>query len=261
MDITNIGSETWSAPGAAPQPDVINTFLDDTNKNKMANSIGDLLQLTRSRQSRQFVAIPEGQDASKLLSASTPNLKTTNGGSPVKNGTTNRTRNVRHLSSNPSRNPPPGSSYTIQERPPSKVEIDALEEQLSERLRTVSDLAKAELQAVETGELYQPHKDALILTKDHILKEFDMDESKFINEVEWMDKLVKCESLKQVCDGVASQLVDMVSVTSTGLGNVLRKLKYTYKQSFDQMKLSWVALHNSYNENTLELVSKSIRDC
>lgn len=257
MDITNIGSDTWSAPGASPQPDVINTFLEDTNKNKMANSIGDLLQLTRSRQARQFVAVPEGQEASKLLSASTPNLRTTTGSSPVKHGGTTRTRNARHLSSNPSRNPPPGSSYSIQERPPSKVEIDALEEQLSERLRTVNNLAQAELQAVETGELYQPHKDALILTKDHILKEFGMDEAKFMNEVEWMDKLVKCESLKQVCEGVATQLVDMVSVTSTGLGNVLRKLKHTYKQSFDQMKQSWVALHNSYHANTLELVSKS----
>lgn len=285
MDISNVGSNVWIQPGASAPVDSVNAFLEDTNKNKLANSIGDLLQLTRSRHSRQFVDGP-AQSRGNLLSTSvsTSALKPitsvgeTREHSPMKgispdrlgtgysgtgggNTTGNGSRRAvpRRLSSNPSRNPPPGASYTIQERPPSKLEIDALEVELSERLRTISDLAKAELQAVETGQMYQPHKDALILARDRILKEFEMNEECFHREHAWMDKLVKCESLKHVCEGVASQLVDMVSVTSTGLGNVLRKLKYTYKQSFEQMKDSWIELHDSYIDNTDELREKTIQ--
>jgi len=279
MNISNVGSNVWIQPGESAPVDSVNTFLDDTNKNKLANSIGDLLQLTRSRHSRQFVDGPAQSRGALLTSASTPVLKpisadnkTRDATSPVKGAsperlgtgtgnavTTDRRRTVgRRLSSNPSRNPPPGASYTIQERPPSKLEIDALEVELSERLRTISDLAKAELQAVETGQMYQPHKDALILARDRILREFGMDEECFRRELPWMDKLVKCESLKHVCEGVASQLVDMVSVTSTGLGNVLRKLRYTYREAFEQMKESWVELHEHYIDNTDELFEKTI---
>jgi hypothetical protein len=47
-----------------------------------------------------------------------------------------------------------------------------------------------------------------------------------LDDSPWLDKLIKCECLRDVCDHVATVLNDMLSVTSSELGSVLRKLRY-----------------------------------
>jgi hypothetical protein len=58
-----------------------------------------------------------------------------------------------------------------------------------------------------------------------------------------------------MCDEVSSKLSDILSINSIELGNVLRKLRLTYKQTFEQMLISWKALRNTYLSNKDEVNS------
>ena len=115
------------------------------------------------------------------------------------------------------------------------MEIDSLDRELEDRVKAVLFREITDLNALDTGDLYQPHKDAMLLIRDHMLENFDVTLQELPSEP-WLDRLIKCECLKDVCDHVASVLNDMLSVTSSELGSVLRKLRYTYKQSFEQIK-------------------------
>ena len=104
------------------------------------------------------------------------------------------------------------------------------------------------------GDLYQPHKDAMLLIRDSMLEDFGLSLEVLMQE-QWLDKLIKCECLRTVCDHVANVLNDMLSVSSGELGSVLRKLRFTYKQSFDQMHMSARQLHYFYVDTKQELES------
>ena len=150
------------------------------------------------------------------------------------------------------RKPPPGVSYAIQERPANRAEIEALDRELEERVKAVLYRETTDLHAVETGDLYQPHKDAMLLIRDSMLDDFGVSLEVLMQE-QWLDKLIKCECLRTVCDHVATVLNDMLSVSSGELGSVLRKLRFTYKQSFDQMHMSARQLHFFYVDTKQEL--------
>ena len=143
--------------------------------------------------------------------------------------------------------------YSIQERPANRVEIDSLDRELEDRVKAVLYKEMTDLNALDSNDLYQPHKDAMLLIRDHMLEDFDVTLHELPSEP-WLDRLIKCECLKDVCDHVASVLNDMLSVTSSELGSVLRKLRYTYKQSFDQMNISTRQLFTGYMDSRGELI-------
>jgi hypothetical protein len=258
MNFSKLGSSTWSEPGQNPKSsDAISGFLSDINQGKVTNSVGDLLQVTRSRQQRQFLSPKSNlSNAGNLaISTSAPSLAGGRFGTDQHGHTLHDHDHTtrKRLPVSPLRRPPLGVSYTVQERPANRTEIGSLEVELDERVRSVFDSAKADLQAVETGDMYQPHKDAMFLVRDRIFGEFAVDRSALDKEP-WLDRLIKCESLIVVCDEVSSKLVDMLSVSSTELGNVLRKLRHTYSQSFDQMRIGWKHLRTQLLKSEDELL-------
>lgn len=102
-----------------------------------------------------------------------------------------------------------------------------------------------DLEALDNNRLFQPHKDTMILLRNQILNDFKLPLSALLEE-SWLDKFIKCECLRDVCDDVSKVLNDMLSVTSSELGSVLRKLRYTYKQAFEQMIISLKKLYSIF---------------
>jgi hypothetical protein len=125
------------------------------------------------------------------------------------------------------------------------VEIDHLDSELDERVKAVLHGEMTNLEALDSGDLHQPHKDALLIIRDRMLGTFNVTLDCLFQE-QWLERLIKCECLQEVCDRVASVLNDMLSVTSCELGNVLRKLRHTYRQSFEQMNMSIIHLYEGY---------------
>jgi hypothetical protein len=249
MDFTKLGSNNWSEPGKLADTSTsatksVASFINDINQNTIATSMSDLLYASKTK--GKLGGNPLIQTNSKIISFSRsppalfPTVRGNSGGletmdsSPMKAnqgqnqryGETNlSTQKKKAPSSNPLRKPPPGISYSIQERPANRVEIDTLDRELEDRVKAVLFREMTDLDALETGELYQPHKDAMLFIRDHMLEGFGVTLSQLDKEP-WLDKLIKCECLRDVCDHVASVLNDMLSVTSSELGSVLRKLRY-----------------------------------
>ena len=216
-------------------------FQEDASNPKLTSSVGDLLQLTRSYKGRQFIAtennqFPNNSTRVKKLNKSSNNLPT---------------RNSRQIADGLSSVP-----HNTQEHPVTRAEIMMLENELKERIRAVMFQNEVQMQALESGNLYQPHKDKVVLLKNKLLNELKADEKKYADEP-WLDKMVKCECLNEICDHVASRLVDMLSVSSSEMGGVLRTLRSTYKQSAEEMRSSWKELHSKYSEIEIELAANT----
>jgi hypothetical protein len=140
---------------------------------------------------------------------------------------------------------PPGMSYSINERPPNRTELANLDAKLEERVQTILNLETLQEEAAKSGNLYQPHRDEYILIRDAMLQEFAVELSQLENEP-WLGRLIKCQSLYFACDEVAFQMVDILAVSSTQLGNILRKLRLTYRQCFEEMRHSWALLRQGF---------------
>lgn len=258
MDLTKLGAGSWCGPGVVLDPhDTVQDYKEEVQRIKVANSVGDLLAMSRSKTGRQFMNSNEG----KAQAMSMPNLK------PL--GSTNnleqkreqeqkqqqsheKKRKEKRIPVSALRRAPPGVSYSIQERPANRTEINGLENELEERVHTVLHFEEADYEAVESGNMFQPHRDAMAIVKDRVFREFDIDDE-IISREPWLEKLLKCEYLTVTCDEVAIKLTDMLSVGSTEFGNVLRKLRLTYKQSFQQMRLSWQILREEYHIRDTDL--------
>lgn len=163
-------------------------------------------------------------------------------------------------SQTPSKRPihtPLGSSagaIVHQERPASRMEINSLEHELDERLRLVLDshIKQYSDEGLTAGFTFDPQKEQMKMVRDKMLLEFGVDSSSLEKEP-WLDNFIKCECIKLLCDDISSRFADMLSVSSVQLGNVLRKLRTTYKQSFEQMHISWKSLQKSNAESLKQL--------
>lgn len=250
MDLTRIAGSSWNGDAMAADTDfmgsderesTVATFLRDTSAGNIANSVGDLLQLTRSRQARQFI----GQSKSVPLLG--PAIGAATGGTGTVNTapSTANTATRRPPKGSSSRKALPGVSYSIQERPPNRADIMSLDRELETRVQAVlqdfGDLGGR----LSSSDLYDPHRDTVTIIRDRLLQEFRADMDTLQREP-WLDRLIKCECIKITCDDIAVKLVDMLAVSSTELGHVLRKLRLSYKQSFDQMRQSWQMLRGAY---------------
>ena len=142
--------------------------------------------------------------------------------------------------------PPQGGfgSFNMQERPASRLEINSLETELEDRVRLVLDKKgkavqvgadKEEEDAFDIGLSYQPYKESLILLREQILTDLDVVDKTSLNSEPWLETYIKCACLKGVCDDSATKFADMLSVSSGQLGSILRKLRLTYMQAFEQM--------------------------
>lgn len=260
-DITKLGGVTWAAPGdTIISEDAVTNFIDDANKERVTNSIGDLLNVVRSRSNRQFMS---STPASGMRLSHTPppdkgTMKTSNSEPLLETGQSSmdmipKGKVKKRIQVSALRKAPPGVSYSITERPPNRSEISKLENDLEERISAVLYSEITDLHNLETGNMYQPDRDAIMLCRDRIIKNLEITTDELLKE-EWTDKLIRCECLKETCDDVSKQLCDMLSVSSAELGNVLRKLRYTYIQSFEQMRISWEYLRTEYLTNKKELL-------
>ncbi len=226
----------------SPHQSAVKGFLQEISTSRqMANSVGDLLSASRNRLGRQFVL-------SKVLqqSSSVPVLNTTN------DGNKKTLRSTKKVKSNNNKSLP-GGSYSITERPPNREEIKALEYELEERVRTVLYPEEAMLEAVYNNNMFQPHKDATSIMRKRVLKDINILEDEVNDSEPWLDRLIKCECLHITCDTVTKKLIDMIAVSSTELGNVLRKLRYTQSQTFDEVKSSWQILRDAYLNSQKDL--------
>lgn len=152
------------------------------------------------------------------------------------------------------RSPSRGMSSSNVERPASRAEIFSLEKELEDKVRMVLDSAtfiRRNNDDFGTEFSYQPHKENVINTRDKMLEGLGATPLD-IEEEPWLDSYLKCECLKVVCDEVSSQFSDIVGVSSTELGNVSRKLRLTYKQSFEQLAESWKSLRGMVKSGEAE---------
>jgi len=214
-------------------------FQDDANNPKLTSSVGDLLQLTRSYKGRQFMAADNFQFPNNSTRAGSKKLNKSSHNLPV--------RSSRQIADGLMT-----VAHNTQEHPVTRAEIMLLENELKDRIRAVMYQDEVQMHALESGNLYQPHKDKVVLLKNKLLNELKADEKKYADEP-WLDKMVKCECLNEICDQVASRLVDMLAVSSSEMGGVLRTLRSTYKQSAEEMRSSWKELHLKYSEIESEL--------
>jgi hypothetical protein len=141
------------------------------------------------------------------------------------------------------------------ERPPSRMEITTLEQELEERVRLVLDMSsytKKSDAEFSDGYSFEPHRESMMVVRERMLAEFGVD-SNSLHQEPWLDSFIKCECLKLMCDDVSSRFADMLAVHSVELGSVLRKLRLTYKQSFEQMHSSWKTLRTSFLDHSHDL--------
>ena len=275
MNFSKLGNSNWIDPVKnGGKSDVlanpVTTFLQDMEKS-IASSDELLLRIKPSKKlslniSKEDVA-QEKQNTLNTANttSSLPQLKLKRhivssqstglligGGQAVESGIGSPHKKSRVVSSNPLRKQPPGISYSVQERPANRSEMEALDRELESRVRTVLYKEASDLYAVETGDLHQPHRDQMLMIRDQMLAHYSISVQDLIKE-QWLEKLIKCECLRDVCDHVASVLNDMLSVSSSELGGVVRKLRYTYKQAFEQMHASARQLFQFYEEAKSEL--------
>lgn len=255
MDLTKLSGASWNGDTTAAdtgfldlreRESTVQTFLRDANDGNIANSVGDLLQLTRARQARQFI----GQSKSVPLLGQTGDVPArtntaTTGASTAGTGASKARRTTKAMASTSSRKALPGVSYTIQERPPNRADIANLDRELETRVQAVLQDVADMGGRLSSSDLYDPHRDTVTIVRDRLLHEFQADVTTLQREP-WLDRLIKCECIKITCDDIAMKLVDMLAVSSTELGHVLRKLRVSYKQSFTQMRQSWQMLRGAY---------------
>lgn len=247
MDFSKIGTKTWSEPGRVPQSkDAISGLKNDIEDGKVTNSIGDLLQLSRSRSNRQFMQ--SSASASALPSTLKKNGATGDlsgrrmGGSDM--GSKKQTKNTGSTLNN------------VVERPATRHEIEALNVELQDRIKSVMENSRNPGMS-STVMAYEPHKDAVALIRDRMLHEFGAS-LKASTEEPWLEDLIKCECIRDICDSTALKLTDMLSVSSTEFGNVLRKLRQTYREAHEQMREGWVGLRERYVDICAELESVKV---
>jgi len=137
------------------------------------------------------------------------------------------------------------------------MEINQLELELEDRVRLVLDSHNVVGDDdFSEGYTFQPHRESMMVERGRMLAEFGADASTLYMEP-WLDSFIKCECLKTMCDEVASKFADMLAVNSVQLGSVLRKLRLTYRQSFEQMHVSWKDLRQSYLDTSGNLHDSS----
>jgi len=158
------------------------------------------------------------------------------------------------------------ATTSVQERPASRVEIVSLEYELEQRVRLVLEMDEIDMNTTEYKNMeskiddvkdfsdyaFQPHRESMMVTRKRMLSDFGVDPSTLHLEP-WLNSFIKCECLNTMCDEVSAKFADMLAVSSIELGNVLRKLRLTYGQSFEQMHQSWKDLRQSYLNIDTEL--------
>ena len=252
MDLTKLSGSSFNESGlfgtsSKPEESSIEKFLADTNQGKMTASVGDLLSATRSRHARQFT-----EERKISSSASTPALGRETGASatPSAKGSPNKKKALKDKLG-ASRGKATDTQFNVIERPANRVDIAKLERELEVRVQAI---VSEYINMDDPSELADPRKDGMVIIRDQVLAAFGADIERLQREP-WLDTLIKCECVKITCDDVAKKLTDMLSVSSTELGNVLRKLRVAYQQAFDQMRASWQELRSTFVEYESELLS------
>lgn len=238
MDLTKLGTNTWTEPGVNPDyNEPLKGFRNDaSNVNQLTSSVGDLLHLSRTRTStRQFV---QSNSPSSIPEKKAKKMANSTSDSKLPQAIPRRTRDLNA------------------ENPVSRGEVIDLESELQERVKTVMLLEEYVTNALHSGQVYQPNKDRYILLKSKLQNELQPGDTGE-GDGPWLDRLAKCESLLEICDDISARLASMVSVHSCEMGNVLRAVRSTYRQSVSEMKASWRLLFDRFSEVNRDLYDRT----
>jgi hypothetical protein len=242
MDLTKLSGSEFNESGlfgGERQPDesAVDRFLADSKA--LTSSVGDLLTATRSRHGRQFT-----EERVMSQSASMPVLEHGGTGPPGSRKTKSKNNESQRGKAGDA------TAFNVHERPANRVDIAKLERELEVRVQAiVSEYVNMD----DPSELADPRKDGMVIIRDQVLAGFNAS-LEHLQREPWLDTLIKCECVKITCDDIAKKLTDMLSVTSTELGNVLRKLRLAYMQTFEQMRASWQQLRGTFVEYEAELL-------
>lgn len=215
------------------------------NKDNITNKISDIKRFAEDKKANNAEIAGNKTLMSKTLGTSLSDhdfAKTTDAPKSAKGKISSPMRRTPQLTGN-------------LERPPSRAEISYLEFELDERVQLVlQNYEEVKTEAESFGEYttFQPSKENMIMLRNKMLSEFnskDQTSSNALQNEPWLDNYIKSECLKTMCEEVASKLSDMLSISSIELGNVMRKLKATYKESFDHGNASWRQLRSTYLED------------
>lgn len=221
------------------------------NKDNITNKISDIKRFAEDKKANNAEATANKTLMSKTMGTSLSEhdfARTTDPPKSAKGKISSPTRRTPQLTGN-------------LERPPSRAEISYLEFELDERVQLVlQDYEEVKTEAESFGEYttFQPQKENMIMLRNKMLSEFNKNGHAAIQSEPWLDNYIKSECLKTMCEEVASKLSDMLSISSIELGNVMRKLKATYHESFQRSNESWKQLRTTYLEDKKMVSSNQI---
>lgn len=102
------------------------------------------------------------------------------------------------------------------------------------------------------GELFDPLKDSMLLFRSRLLKHLQVTEETAQRE-QSLHLLIQAESMNSICDETAAKLCAMVSVASSDLGAVMRKLRAAYADCFRDAREAWKEVHSRWKQDEEEL--------
>lgn len=270
--------------------ELIESFRQDAKQLSTSKSVENFLHATRAKHLRKYVGLDHdsstpslhpmrqtGYESSLSQSADLPGGWTSgsNGheGSPLphrkKKSMTNnlplinpKTNTIQFKNSHKSmQHILPTVSKTldftaVKEHPPTRSDIKVIEQEFDERIREICNADETNLEALDRGHFYQPYKDMILAIRNKNLSKYNIQYDQLINEP-WLELLIKCECLTSACDDVTDKVIGMLNVLSLEIGSILRKVKHTYKQSFQELTSSWEILRSIYKSTDFELKNKS----
>jgi hypothetical protein len=140
------------------------------------------------------------------------------------------------------------------EKPASRLEILALESEFETKLAIVDSFATAEAPVMDLDlrDLHEPLKDSVMLLRARLLTKLDTTDDEVFRE-KWVLLKVQSELHASVCEEMAAKLCAMMSVTSSELGNSMRRLKQAYSSCLEEMRQSWAEMKRLHVDNEQEL--------
>ena len=287
MNLSQLSGSTWNS--AAAQSKEINSqesgrseveeFKDVMKDPRYSElRLRDLFDTTRQSSQRQICDSPivqKGINDRLSLNIPTP-LEGSKSlpSSPVKGSPHKKSRGmVKKLES--------ANLVNVMERPANRKQIMELEQYLihqvkdamSDGIMTADEVGGSPLSSIKMTLSKSPEKKSgssmpssptklsplkknidvrFILNKKKLCEEYRISPSDLIDQP-WLDRLIVCDNLNMINDDVAHRFCDMISVSSSEHGGVMRKLRRTYQQTFQLMRASWDELYAEYIQTSRRL--------
>lgn len=240
MDLSKLGSSSWNASGSNSAEAILFTenFLDEANQTSLLHSIATM---TNDKNNRNFLIKTSNTNTVSLPSV---NLKSTN------NVTGMRTK----ISGSSKKH---GFDFSaVHENPPSRNDINLLDFEFEEKIRDIIHPETSDANIFDKKALNKPFREYALAIRNQYLEKYKITSDQLLREP-WLEILIKCECLCVTSDSTTDKIVNMLSVISLELGNLLRKVRLTYKQAFRESTKSWEILRSSNKKMEEELQDRN----